>query len=48
VAIAIYCNLKPPDAAQVILRFKYDAQTEVVNLSSQLTKFSLLIPYVTL
>jgi len=46
----MHCNLRPSDAAPVVLCFQYDAHSEVVNLSfpSWLITFSLLIPYVTL
>ena len=48
-ATAMHCNLRPPDAAPVILRFNYDARQRWSRSTyAFLITFSLLIPYVKL
>jgi len=47
----MYCNLRPPDAAPVVLRFNYEVDTKFEAsqlIRSWLITFLLLIPYVTL
>jgi len=51
VATAMHCNLRPPDAASVLIRFNYDAHArfEVAQpIRCHLIAFLLLIRYVML
>ena len=51
VAIAMHCNLRPPDAAPVLIHFYYEvhAKFEVAQpMPCRLIAFSLLLRYVTL
>jgi len=42
-ATAMHCNLRPPDSAPVVLRFKYDAHTKTYPLPFYCWHFSLRV-----